>query len=128
MNEHTNLPLNTCEVFSFDEEKVNRAKVAIDSEDFIPVVAMFKVLSSQTRLKIIYALIEESELCVCDVANIIDSTTATASHHLRQLHHNGLAKVRKEGKRVFYSLDDNHVKKLMTIAIEHGKEVAYREE
>jgi DNA-binding transcriptional ArsR family regulator len=70
-------------------------------------------------LKVAYALVQKDELCVCDVANIIDSSLATASHHLR-LHRNmGLAKYRKEGKLVFYSFDDEHIKQLVRLAFEH---------
>ena len=56
------------------------------------------------------------------MANIIGSTTATASHHLRLLRNMGLAKYRKEGKLVFYSLKDEHVRQLVSIAMEHSKE------
>ena len=77
-------------------------------------------------MKIAYALTLEEELCVCDVANIVGATTATASHHLRHLNNLGLAKYRKDGKLVYYSLDDDHVKQLIHIAFEHQEEVASR--
>ncbi|MFS0674831.1 ArsR/SmtB family transcription factor [Ornithinibacillus sp. 179-J 7C1 HS] len=111
---------DTCETFCFDEEKVNRIKPQID--EVIGVEMIFKALSDLTRLKIAYSLTIENELCVCDVANIIGSTTATASHHLRLLRNMGLAKYRKEGKLVFYSLKDEHVHQLVSIAMEHSKE------
>src|SRR5690606_4212036 len=111
---------DTCDSFCYDEEKVNRIKPQV--EEVVGVEMIFKALSDATRLKITYALTLEEELCVCDVANIIGSTTATASHHLRLLRNMGLAKYRKEGKLVFYSLKDNHVQQLVTIAMEHAKE------
>ncbi|GIO27319.1 ArsR/SmtB family transcription factor [Ornithinibacillus bavariensis] len=114
------LEKDTCETFSFDEEKVNRVKPRV--EEVAGVEMIFKALSDATRLKITYALTIEEELCVCDVANIIGSTTATASHHLRLLRNMGLAKYRKEGKLVFYSLKDQHVYQLVSIALEHAKE------
>ncbi len=77
------------------------------------VAKVFKALSDDTRVKIAYVLSLEGELCVCDVANIIESSTATASHHLRLLKNLGIAKYRKEGKVVYYSLDDEHVKQLV---------------
>ncbi|MDX1805419.1 MAG: metalloregulator ArsR/SmtB family transcription factor [Paenisporosarcina sp.] len=86
------------------------------------VELIFKALSDSTRLKITYALTLEKELCVCDVANIIGTSTATASHHLRYLRNMGLAKYRKEGKMVFYSLVDEHVYQLVRIALDHSKE------
>ncbi|HAM81926.1 ArsR/SmtB family transcription factor [Ornithinibacillus bavariensis] len=114
------LEKDTCETFSFDEEKVNRIKPRV--AEVAGVELIFKALSDATRLKITYALTIEEELCVCDVANIIGSTTATASHHLRLLRNMGLAKYRKEGKLVFYSLKDEHVYQLVSIALEHAKE------
>ena len=111
---------DTCESFCYDEEKVERIKPQV--EEVAGVELIFKALSDATRLKITYALTLEEELCVCDVANIIGSTTATASHHLRLLRNMGLAKYRKEGKLVFYSLKDHHVHQLVSIALEHSKE------
>lgn len=111
---------DVCETFCFDEEKVERIKPEV--EEVVGVELIFKALSDATRLKITYALTLEDELCVCDVANIIGATTATASHHLRLLRNMGLAKYRKEGKLVFYSLQDEHVHQLVSIAIEHSKE------
>jgi ArsR family transcriptional regulator, lead/cadmium/zinc/bismuth-responsive transcriptional repressor len=111
---------DTCESFCFDSEKVERVKAKV--EEVVGVEMIFKALSDATRLKITYALTLEEELCVCDVANIIGSTTATASHHLRLLRNMGLAKYRKEGKLVFYSLKDDHVHQLVSIAMVHAKE------
>ncbi|TJY42905.1 helix-turn-helix transcriptional regulator [Cohnella pontilimi] len=79
-------------------------------------------LADDTRMKIAYALSKEEELCVCDVANITGSTIANVSHHLRTLKNMGLAKYRKEGKLVFYSLDDDHVKQLIMLAMAHQRE------
>jgi ArsR family transcriptional regulator, lead/cadmium/zinc/bismuth-responsive transcriptional repressor len=111
---------DTCETFCFDEEKVNRVKGKV--EEVNGVELLFKALADSTRIKIAYALTLEKELCVCDVANIIGSTTATASHHLRLLRNMGLAKYRKEGKLVFYSLADDHIHQLVSIALIHSKE------
>ncbi|MEN1967245.1 metalloregulator ArsR/SmtB family transcription factor [Lentibacillus sp. N15] len=112
-----------CEVTCINQEKVTRAKNNLTKQNPMDVAKVFKALSDDTRVKIAYALSLEDELCVCDVANIVGSTTATASHHLRLLKNLGLAKYRKEGKLVFYSLDDEHVKKLINLAFEHQKEV-----
>jgi ArsR family transcriptional regulator, lead/cadmium/zinc/bismuth-responsive transcriptional repressor len=111
---------DTCETFCFDEEKVNRVKGQV--EEVNGVELLFKALADSTRIKIAYALTLEKELCVCDVANIIGSTTATASHHLRLLRNMGLAKYRKEGKLVFYSLADEHIQQLVNIALIHSRE------
>jgi ArsR family transcriptional regulator, lead/cadmium/zinc/bismuth-responsive transcriptional repressor len=118
---------DVCEVTCVDEDKVNRLKSSISQQDTFSVAQIFKALADDTRIRIAYALSEEDELCVCDVANIVGSTTATASHHLRLLRNLGLAKYRKEGKLVYYSLDDDHVRQLTQIAFEHQKEVKIHE-
>lgn len=113
---------DTCEVTCINEEKVASAKHKLIEQNPIEVAKIFKALSDETRVKIAYVLSVEGELCVCDVANIIGSSTATASHHLRLLKKLRIASYRKEGKLVYYSLDDDHVKKLIEIAFEHQKE------
>jgi DNA-binding transcriptional ArsR family regulator len=111
---------DTCETSCFNEEIVERVQPKI--KDVNGVELLFKAMSDATRLKIVYALTLEEELCVCDVAHIIGSTTATASHHLRLLRNMGLAKYRKEGKLVYYSVKDDHVHQLVRIALEHSRE------
>ncbi|MFI8576446.1 MULTISPECIES: ArsR/SmtB family transcription factor [Rossellomorea] len=118
---------DVCEVACVEDEKVNRLKSMILSQNTTKVAEIFKALSDQTRAKIAYALTIEEELCVCDVANIVDASTATASHHLRLLKKQGLAKFRKKGKLVYYSLDDHHVKQLIEIALTHQVEVEDRD-
>lgn len=87
------------------------------------VAQLFKALADETRLKIAYALTIEKALCVCDVAEVIGSSVATASHHLRYLKELGLAKSYREGKQMFYSLHDDHVRQIVSIAYEHMEEV-----
>ncbi|WP_079523837.1 ArsR/SmtB family transcription factor [Solibacillus isronensis] len=114
---------DTCEIYCYDEEKVNRIQGKLEKEDLSSVAQLFKALADENRAKISYALCQDDELCVCDVANIIGSSVATASHHLRTLHKQGVVKYRKEGKLAFYSLDDVHIKQLIVIALAHKKEV-----
>ncbi|MFD2045087.1 ArsR/SmtB family transcription factor [Ornithinibacillus salinisoli] len=115
-----NTSKDTCDIFCFDEEKVNRIQPQVEKVNGAEMI--FKALADATRVKIAYALTLDEELCVCDVANIIGSTTATASHHLRLLRNMGLAKYRKEGKLVFYSLEDDHIRQLVSIAIIHAED------
>src|SRR3954452_12047979 len=117
---------DVCEVTCVDSEKTTRVQQQITSVNIDEVTKLFKALSDETRMKIAYALTLEEELCVCDVAQIVGATTATASHHLRHLKALGLAKYRKEGKLVYYALDDDHVKQLIHIAFEHQQEIADR--
>lgn len=113
---------DVCELVAFDEAKVSRAKSELEKKNTAAVANMFKALADDTRMKIAYALCLEDEMCVCDVASVIGFSMATASHHLRLLRNLGLAKYRKQGKMVFYSLDDDHVKQLLLIAMEHSEE------
>lgn len=110
---------DVCEVFCYDPDKVNRLKAEVERTKGLAL--LFKALADDTRVKIVYALSQE-ELCVCDVAHITGTSVATASHHLRLLRNLGLAKYRKEGKLVFYSLDDEHVIRIIQNAFEHFKE------
>lgn len=82
------------------------------------VADIFKVLADETRTSILYLLAHE-ELCVCDIATILRSTVSNVSHHLRLLRAQRLVKYRREGKMVFYSLDDEHVLALIDQAFIH---------
>ncbi|WP_042462984.1 ArsR/SmtB family transcription factor [Neobacillus dielmonensis] len=118
---------DVCEVICDSREKTAILKQQIDqSKNIVEVTKLFKALSDETRMKVAYALTLEKELCVCDVAEIVGASTATTSHHLRHLKSLGLAKYRKEGKLVYYSLDDDHVKQLIRIAFAHQEELVSR--
>lgn len=82
---------------------------------------LFKVLSDETRTRIVY-LLSLQELCVCDIADIMEMTQPAVSHHLRLLKVMRLVKNRREGKNVYYSLDDHHVLGLIKLAQEHYAE------
>lgn len=114
---------DTCEIYCYDEEKVNRIQGDLQAIDIISVAQMLKAIADENRAKITYALCQDEELCVCDIANIVGVTIANASHHLRSLHKQGVVKFRKEGKLAFYSLDDEHIRQIMMIALAHKKEV-----
>lgn len=78
----------------------------------------FKVLGDETRMKILCVL-RENEVCVNDVAASVDMTKSAVSHQLKLLKDDGLIKSRREGKNIFYSLDDEHVADLIDIAFTH---------
>ncbi|MCT8137814.1 helix-turn-helix transcriptional regulator [Anaerobacillus sp. CMMVII] len=113
---------DTCEIYCYDEQKVNRIKDEITNENLGSIAQLFKALADENRAKIAYSLCQDEELCVCDIANIIGASVATTSHHLRTLNKQGIVKYRKEGKLAFYSLDDDHVRQLILVAMEHTKE------
>ena len=113
----------TCEIYCYNEEKVNQVQQDLNAVDISGAAKMLKVIADENRAKIVYALCQEDELCVCDLANIIGATVATTSHHLRTLHKQGVVRFRKEGKLAFYTLDDQHIKQIMMVALEHQEEV-----
>ncbi|HHY46011.1 MAG TPA: helix-turn-helix transcriptional regulator [Firmicutes bacterium] len=82
---------------------------------------IFKVLGDETRTKILY-LLAHRELCVCDIADLLDMSLPAVSHHLRLLKAMRLVKYRREGKVVYYSLDDHHIVNLIREAQEHFAE------
>ncbi|WP_425446276.1 ArsR/SmtB family transcription factor [Dethiothermospora halolimnae] len=109
----------TCEVNIVDEGAVIEVKKDMLPEDMtIDLSQIFKALGDPTRLKIIYAL-SKKDLCVCDIAEILDMSQSAISHQLRVLRNLRLVKYRKEGKSAIYSLDDDHVLTLFNQGIEH---------
>lgn len=110
-----------CDVIHADvveevKQKMPEENVLYDLADF------FKVLGDSTRVKIMWAL-DEREMCVCDLAVLLNMTKSAISHQLRSLKQANLVKFRKEGKIVFYSLSDDHVKEIFEKGLEHIKEV-----
>lgn len=110
-----------CEIFCSDPGKVNYVKGRLAGLEV--VVDIFKALGDETRFKLIYALWHE-ELCVCDVALVLDMPVAAVSYHLRYLKSLRLVKSEKRGKMVFYSLADDHVASLVHLVLEHIQEKA----
>ncbi len=81
----------------------------------------FKVFADPTRISILYSLMD-GELCVCHIADKISMTQSAVSHQLKILRSARLIKARKEGKVVYYSLDDEHIEKILNVVMEHVKE------
>ena len=89
------------------------------SKEFLGGLAeFFKILGDTTRAKILYAL-DQNEMCVCDIANVLGMSKSSISHQLGTLRRSGIVRCRKEGKEVYYTLDDEHVKGLFELGIEH---------
>lgn len=104
------------------QDAIRLAKKALsDEETIVSLAETFKILSDQTRLKIVLALTKR-ELCVLDLAAVLGITESAISHQLRLLKTLRLVKQRKEGKMVFYSLDDEHIEDLIRVAERHTSE------
>ena len=98
-----------CEISCVHEDKVLLGKEKLQTEDISSLKSVFKILADENRLKIIYALSYEDELCVCD----IEATVATTSHHLLSLKKNGIVVSRKVGKLVYYSIKNDKFVQLL---------------
>jgi DNA-binding transcriptional ArsR family regulator len=83
------------------------------------MAALFKVLADPSRCRLVAALIEAEEICVCDLAATIGMSESSVSHHLRVLRADGLVRARREGRMVYYRPDDEHVARLLEITREH---------
>ena len=116
------LPINdeACEVRMVHPEKVESTRsellTASEAEE---LADRFRLLADQGRLRMIYALLEAGELCVCDLAATVEASESATSHQLRQLRLAGLVRSRKEGRTVYYRVDDTHVRLLLDVAVEH---------
>ena len=111
-----------CEASQIHEDVVKAVTDHMPDEDQLYDLAeVFKVFGDSTRIKILYVLFE-AELCVCDIAQLLNMTQSAISHQLRILKQNRLVKNRRDGKSVFYSLADSHVKTIISQGMEHIQE------
>ena len=114
--------IDRCDITIIHEDVVNRVKENMPQEEILYDLAeLFKVFGDSTRVKILWAL-DESEMCVCDIAASLDMTQSAISHQLRILKQAKLVKSRREGKSVYYSLDDDHVRTIFDQGLVHIKE------
>jgi DNA-binding transcriptional ArsR family regulator len=108
-----------CQIKSIDEKKVKAIKKKmLDDNTFINLSDIFKTLGDKTRIKILFAL-SKNELCVCDISSVLDMSISAVSHQLRILRNMKIVKHRKEGKIVYYSLNDEHIIQLIRMGHEH---------
>lgn len=94
----------------------------LNEDKVIDLSELFKIFGDSTRIKIINTLLEE-ELCVNDISKKINATPSAVSHQLRILKSSKLVKYRKEGNLIYYSLDDEHIKKIFELGCEHINEI-----
>ena len=108
-----NMPQGT-DVFSLSDQVPTE-------EELYDLAELFKVFGDSTRIRILFVLFE-AEVCVCDLAAVLNMTQSAISHQLRILKQNKLVKSRREGKSIFYSLADNHVRSIIAQGREHIEE------
>lgn len=111
-----------CDFIHAHEEIVERVRGQLPGEDTLyDLTELFRIFGDSTRIRILYVLFE-AEMCVCDIAALLGMTQSAISHQLRALKNARLVKSRREGKTVFYSLADNHVKTIIDQGLEHVSE------
>ncbi|MBP3637918.1 MAG: helix-turn-helix transcriptional regulator [Clostridia bacterium] len=108
-----------CGFLCVHEDKVAQVQSTLPDEDTLSRLAdLFKVFGDGTRIRILYVLFE-AEVCVCDLAKLLGMTQSAVSHQLRILKQARLVKSRRDGKTIFYSLADEHVRSLIQQGTEH---------
>jgi len=111
-----------CDFIHAHEDVVARVRRQLPGEDTLyDLTELFRIFGDSTRVRILYVLFEE-EMCVCDIAALLGMTQSAISHQLRALKNARLVKSRREGKTVFYSLADDHVKTIIDQGLEHVRE------
>ncbi len=117
--EDNKIDFERCDCTVIHDEVVNSVRKSMpDEESLYELAEIFKVFGDKTRIKILYALFA-SEMCVCDISALLNMTQSAISHQLRVLKQARLVKYRKDGKVVYYSLDDDHVKQIFDQGLNH---------
>lgn len=117
-----NRNIECCDTIEIHEDLLKIVKKEMPPEDTLYDLAeLFKVFGDSTRVRILFVLFE-AEVCVCDLAEALNMTQSAISHQLRILKQNKLVKNRREGKSVFYSLADDHVRTIINQGLEHIQE------
>ncbi len=111
-----------CDFIHAHGELVEKLRDTLPGEDALyDLTELFRIFGDSTRIRILYVLFE-AELCVCDIAALLGMTQSAISHQLRALKNARLVKARRDGKTVFYSLADDHVKTIIDQGLEHVSE------
>lgn len=111
-----------CELMHVHQEIVDKVNQQMPEDEILfDLAELFKIFGGSTRIKILYLLFE-SEMCVCDIAQLLNMTQSAISHQLQVLKKSKLVKYRRDGKTVFYSLADGHVRTIIDQGMEHVAE------
>ena len=112
--------IDGCVTRSVDGARVEAvAESLIDVDVAVDLAEMFRLLGDPTRVRILFALLEAGELCVCDIAEVVETTDTKVSQAMRLLRSAGVVRNRRDGRNIFYRLDDGHVRMLLDLSREH---------
>lgn len=120
MEQERNYAVCDCDVIHADIVETARNTMPED-EKLYDLADFFKIFGDSTRIKILWAL-DQHEMCVCDLAVLLNMTKSAISHQLKTLRQEKLVKYRREGKNAFYSLQDEHVRNILEVGLEHIEE------
>lgn len=123
------MPKNTftCDCHAVNEQMVQQVLKDMPAETvFAELADFYKIIGDNTRCKLIWAL-QGRQMCVCDLASLLSMTKSAISHQLRKLRECGVVKSRREGKEVYYCLDDDHIAQIFTLTMTHIKECSHEE-
>lgn len=113
---------DSCDLIYVHEDIVNKVRSELPTEDTLyDLTELFRIFGDSTRIRILYVL-SASEMCVCDIAALLGMTQSAISHQLKALKNVRLVKSRREGKTVFYSLADSHVRTIIDQGMDHVSE------
>ena len=112
----------TCDCHAVNHSLVKNVLTEMPgAEVFSALADFYKMVADPTRCKLIYAL-DKQEMCVCDLASLLSMTKSAVSHQLAKMREQGVVKCRREGKEVYYSMDDEHITQIFSITMTHIKE------
>ena len=123
-----NIDLDVCKTTIIHAEKVDQVQTELKDKDFADLLVLSKCLGDSSRVQLLYALATYKEMCVCDLAAATGIEQSAVSHNLRLLRSARIVRFRREGKQVFYTLDDDHVAGLLRQGIDHARHSNPREE
>ena len=106
------ITIHDADLVAQNKQKMNSYNTIADLSDF------FKIMGDSTRLQLLMVL-EHGELCVSDLAYLLNMSISAVSHQLKSLRNAKLVKIRRDGKNIFYSLDDEHIKSILEVSLEH---------
>lgn len=116
---HNHDDVERCDIVEEHSDIIRHVQAKLpDDEDLYDLAELFKIFGDSTRIRILYVLFE-AEMCVCDIARVLNMTQSAISHQLRLLKQSKLIKNRREGKTVFYSLADEHVRAIINQGMDH---------
>jgi ArsR family transcriptional regulator len=112
-----------CETIGIHPKIISQVSAKMpDRNDLLDLADLFKLFGDSTRIRILWAL-SESEMCVCDLCSLLEMKQPAVSHQLKNLKQGRIVKTRRDGKVIYYSLDDAHIRMLLNMGMEHIREV-----